>query len=228
MSVNAVWMGLLVMMCCLDHMAWANAAGVQRMVHKHVCLRTRMLYCTHDIMHITEDKFPGNTHVRGKQQGRGKAHHSQTVTTRIQTPNHTQQMTDRTHKVQLSRTGQWRCETKLPTHQSLNLMFRAGMIRQALTIINKQEPTKKECGVVAPGPLNLHPPESGNLNVGVNAHSQNMFKRTNCHPNANRVHVMIKQKGLRIQNMHRSNGPFQYVRWFFELSCCTTLLSRQP
>jgi hypothetical protein len=38
---------------------------VQRMVHKHVCLRTRMLYCTHDIMHITEDKFPGKTHVRG-------------------------------------------------------------------------------------------------------------------------------------------------------------------
>ena len=65
-------------------------------------------------------------------------------------------------------------------------MCRAGMIsiRQALAIIIDQDPTKKECGVVARGPLPPSREWQYGRPRGQHAHAQ-------AHPNANRVHIKI-------------------------------------
>ena len=128
-------------------------------------------------------------------------------------------------------TGQWRCETKLPTHQSGNLMCRAGMIsiRQALAIIIDQEPTKKECGVVARGPL---PPsrewqsrEWYGRPRGQHAHAQAHQCVIPTQIECTSRSTSLKARKNDVKLWEKVNEPLSLRRtvavgaWFFELSC---------
>ena len=121
MSVKAVcvfWMVLLGVVCCLDHMAWASAAGMQSMVY-----RSHMPTCTDAVVTPTISCTSPKTSCKAQHtcvanNKAAVAHRFQTVTAKTQMPNqqnHTQAKTDAP--------GQdWpRCETNLQTRQSGNV-----------------------------------------------------------------------------------------------------------
>ena len=76
-----------------------------------------------------------------------------------------------------------------------------------------------------------HPPESGNIIMGVHADSMHMLKLTMCYPDANRVHIKIhilKARKDDVKLWEKVNEPLSLRRlrrtvavgaWFFELSC---------
>ena len=137
MSVKAVcvfWMVLLGVVCCLDHMAWASAAGMQSMVH-----RSHMPTCTDAVVTPTISCTSPKTSCKAQHtcvanKKAAVAHRFQTVCQDTNTKS-TKPHAGKDRRTR-SRTGHGARQT---CQHASQVMFRAGLIRQTHRIITNQE-----------------------------------------------------------------------------------------
>ena len=138
MSVKAVcvlWMVLLGVVCCLDHMAWASAAGMQSMVH-----RSHMPTCTDAVVTPTISCTSPKTSCKAQHTcvANNKATGGSSLSNGDGQDTNAKSTKPHAGKDRRTRSRTGHGARQICKHAS-QAMCRAGLIRQAHRIITNQE-----------------------------------------------------------------------------------------